>query len=183
MNCSMSCRLILGIFMLSSLFGCRSVEHYLYKDLEMPLFDGLLKIEVRGTPNDYEVKNKRVTRYEKPYSVYFKFTTHQKNVSKLRISNVTLIGKDTGGITLLQAREQLKSSKHPYEKEEVNSIFVRVGHLDETKNLQYEPFTLKAKVWVYRDNDQIDEQDVEVTLEPDFKKTRRSDWFDGVMSR
>lgn len=177
-------KLLLGVLMLSALLGCRAVEHYLYKDIEMPLFEGRLEIKVGATPKDYDINDKRLTKYEAPYRLSFRFHTGlDEKLSKLRISDVTLESQKSQEVITLSAREKpyMDFSK-TYKDLKTKFISVMVGYEGETRNWIYEPYILKAKVQIYRDDNQVDEQDIEVLLKPDFKKSRRSDKFDGFMS-
>lgn len=179
---SMSKQLLLGVLMLSALLGCRAVEHYLYKDIEMPLFEGRLQVTVQATPKNYDLDGKRITKYEAPYSIRLKFITENKNLERIYVSNITLENQKTEALIPLASRERQKSSKHPYEEKSIQSISVGIGYEGETRDWAYEPYILKAKVRVYRDDNQMDEQEIEILLEPDFKKSRRSDKFDAFMS-
>lgn len=176
--------LSLGVIVLSTLFGCRVVEHYLYKDIEMPFFNGVLYIEVSATPQDYDVDNKRITKYAEPYSLGFRFKTKKsESLRKLRISNITLEGQKSGSVMPLLAREKFyKDYSAAYEDSDIKGIFVMVGYEAETLNWSYEPYILKARIQIHRDNNEIDEQEIEILLEPNFKKSRRSDVFDSIMS-
>ena len=171
--------------MLGTLLGCRTVEHNLYKDIEMPLFEGALKIGVSATPKDYDVNNKRLTKYAEPYSLDFRFYTNKSEIlSGLRVTDISLEGKKTGIVISLSPREKKYSgSKRAYESESIKSIFVMVGYEEETQKWSYEPYTLRAKIEVYRNGTYFDEQNIEVLLEPNPKKSKRSDAFDSFMSR
>ena len=177
-------KLLLGVLMLSTLLSCREVEHYLYKEIEMPLFDGQLQIQVRTTPKDYDTDNRHLTKYADPYSLGFRFSVHRgKKLGKLSISKITLEGQKTGSVIPLLAREKpYKDYKSYYRDTDLKGIFVIVGYEGETRGWVYEPYILKAKVQVYRGDNQVDEQEIEVLLETDFKKSRRSDKFDAFMS-
>lgn len=172
----------IGLMILSTLIGCRAVEHYLYKDIEMPLFEGKLQIAVQATPKDYDLDGKRLTKYEAPYSIRLKFVTESGNIEKIYVSNITLENQKTGAVIPLISRERQKSSKHPYEEKSIQSVSVGIGYEGETRDWSYEPYVLKAHVCVYRDAENFDEQTIEVLLEPKFKKSRRSDTFDSIMS-
>ena len=182
MKISIVSQLFLGAIMVSTLLGCRSVEHYLYNSVEVPLFEGKLKIAVKARPKDYEGEN--LTRYEAPYSLEFSFVTMlDQSLNRLQITDVLLTGKESGADVALLGREKLYTDDSKFYKDlDTKSIYVLVGYEGEMRDWPYEPYNLSFLVRVYRDSSNYDEKVIEVSLEPDFRKSRRSDWFDAFMS-
>lgn len=184
MNMVRANKCFLGVLMFSMLWGCRVVEHYLYKDIEMPFFEGQLQIAIQATPKDYDTSNKRLTKYGAPYRLSFRFYTGlDEKLSKLRIRDITLQSQKNEEMIELLAREKpyIDFSK-TYKDLKTKFISVMVGYEGETRDWYYEAYILKATIRVYRDEHTFDEQEIEILLEPEFKKSRRSDTFDSIMS-
>ena len=170
--------LVLGAVMLA-LIGCREEHRYEYRYIELGLSNGKLSINAEGRyGKNYEKDGKRQLDYSYPYHVRFTYVVTPKDaLMKLSVNDIQLIGEKTGTHHTLKDIQGDKVRVYGERK------FIRISAGPLTADeYEYQNYILKAKVVIYRTETDFEEQDIEVLLETEYRKERRSDWFDEKMS-
>jgi len=170
--------LIIGVLAMA-LFGCREIHHYGYKYVELDLFGGKLAVNTVGDfGKNYEKNGKKLADYKFPYHIQFTYIlTSSDDLSKIIIQNAELIGEKTNTRHTLEAVQSEKSKVYGEKKQ----IRVSVGPLTADK-YEYQNYTLKATVIIYKTATEFEEKELEVLLKTEYRKERRSDSFDKIMS-
>ena len=175
--------LLSGIFMMA-LFGCRTIHHYEYEYVELPVLYGELWIVVNGTYSKSYVKDgKKMTDHAFPY--YIMFTLDVPNghdLHKLIIKDIELVGEDTGRRFFLQDIEEDRIRFYKESKEHVGKKYLResAGPLT-ADQYEYENYTLRATVVVYRDETHYESEAISVRLVTKYWKEYTNDRFDAFM--
>lgn len=170
--------LVLGICIVT-LFGCRQINHYGYAIVEIDLFGGNFGIDVVGRyGKEYKKEGKDSLDWGSPYDVIFDYViTPGGDLVKLSVKDIRLIGEKTGTYHTLKDIQGDKVRVYGERK------FIRISAGPLTADeYEYQNYILKAKVVIYRTETDFEEQDIEVLLETEYRKERRSDWFDEKMS-
>lgn len=167
--------LLILFFFIMGLFGCREVHLYKYKYLELELFDGMLIINPIGFyGRNYEKDGKKLADYSFPYSIQFTYVvTVYDDLSKIAIKDVELFGKKTKTRHTLEGVQSEEVSDYG----EKRQIRVSLGPLTKDE-YEYQNYQIKATFVIYKTATEFEEKTIEVLLETDYGKERRSDWFD-----
>jgi hypothetical protein len=178
------CILCLLSILAVTLTGCRTVHHYLYEKVQIPMFEGELYINVSATPKDNDLNGKRLTEYGAPYHLDLRYQTGQlENLEKMYVNNVSLVGQVSGRVISLSSRErEYGGSKHPYEDPDIKSVYLMLGYENEVQEWTYEPYVLNFSIRIYRDDEKYDEKHLNILLKKHYSESKRSDLFDTVMS-
>ena len=170
--------LVLGAVMLT-LIGCREEHRYEYRPVELSLFGGKLEIIADGQYGaNYEQDGKKKLDYGYPYHIRFAYVvSSEQNLKFFSIKNLQLIGQRSNSEHSLGNKEDGRVRNINDEK----FIMFSAGPLT-ADEYEYQNYILKAKVVIYRTETDFEEQDIEVLLETEYRKERRSDWFDEKMS-
>lgn len=169
---------IIGVFIMA-LSGCRQVNHYGFEFLEQSLLGGSLSILVNGRyGEEYKKDNKNYLDWASPYYIQFTYSVSPNGVlNKMVIKDITLAGKETG-ITHVLADIEADDFR-VYEK---RAFFRKSAGPLTADKYEYQDYILKATVVIYRTDTDLEEQEIEVLLKTEYRKERRSDWFDEKMS-
>lgn len=175
--------LMVGMLMMS-LFGCRTIHHYEYEYIELPLFGGELSILVNGRfGKPYEKDGAKMTDKSFPYFFSFNLdVSGGDKLHKLIIKDIELVGEETGKRTRLQDVQSDWVRFHGYVQDDPSMKFVRVsaGPLTAEQH-EYENYTLRATVIVYRDETRYESEVISVRLITDYWKEYTNDAFDAFM--
>lgn len=170
--------LMIGILAVG-LFGCREVYRYDYKLIEFDLLDGQFIINVVGRYGEnYKEKGKKKLDFGAPYSIAFEYlVTPNDAVTKLEVKDIQLVGEKNGSQHSL---DDIHSDKvRVYDERKF--IRISAGILT-AEEYDYQNYKLKATIIIYKTATEIEKKDIEILLETDYGKERRSDWFDEKMS-
>jgi len=166
------------------LWGCREYRQFAFKPVEINVWHGQLLVEVEGKPKAYEVDGKKYEDWGNPYYLLFSYYfPNTERVDKIEISNVVLAGLGSGTRVQLDSREGTKQTdiaKWFDKKDQRIRISVALSDL-RNHQLVYEPYLLTCVVRVHADGKVLEEKKIEVKLETDFKKGKRSDTYDALM--
>jgi len=170
--------LIVGILAMG-LLGCREVHIYEYKYVELDLFDGALAINTEGEyGHNYEKDGKKLANYSFPYYIQFTYVvTVSDDLSKIIIKDAELFGEKTKTRHMLEGIESEKVKDYG----EKRQIRISLGPLT-AEEYKYQNYRGKATIIIYKTATEFEEKTIEVLLETDYKKERRSDKFDEIMS-
>ena len=166
--------LMVGVFAMA-LLGCREVHRYDYKLAELSLLDDkfIINVIVHYGKN-YEVKGKKQLDFGAPYNIVFDYVVKPNDaLTKLVVKDIQLIGEKTGSKHLLTDIQGDKIRVYGERK----LIRISAGPLT-AEEYEYQNYTLKATVIVYKTEAEFEEQGISVLLKTDYSKERRSDWFD-----
>ena len=170
--------LVIGVLAMA-LFGCREVHHYGYEVIEMDLAVGDFGIDVVGMyGKEYNEKGKDLLDWGAPYSITFDYVvTPDDDLVKLVVKDIQLTGEKTGSQHIL---DDIQSDKvRVYSERKL--IRISVGPLT-AEEYEYQNYTLKATVIIYKTATEFEEEKIEVLLKTEYRKERRSDTFDEIMS-
>ena len=170
--------LVLGVFIMA-LSGCRQVNHYGFEFVEQSLLEGSLSILVNGRyGEEYKKDNKNYLDWTSPYYIQFTYSVYPDSVlNKMVIKDITLAGKETG---ITHVLDDIKADDfRVYEK---RAFFRKSAGPLTADKYEYQDYILKATVVIYRTDTDFEEQEIEVLLKTEYRKERRSDWFDEKMS-
>ena len=176
--------LLLTGILIMSLWGCRTIHHYEYELVELPLLDGELWIVVNGRYGASYVKDgRKMTDHTFPYYFMFTFevpTGHK--LHKLIIRDIELVGEDTGRRAYLQDIQSEQVRYYTQSKEHVGMKYLResAGPLTADGH-EYENYTLRATVIVYRDETRYESEAISVRLVTKYWKELTNDSFDEFM--
>ncbi len=162
-----------------ALFGCRQVHHYGYEIIEMDLIGGDFGIDVVGRyGKEYKEKGKDFLDWGAPYSITFDYVvTPSDDLAKLVVKDIQLVGEKTSSRHKLA---DIQGDKvRVYGKRKL--IRISAGPLT-AEEYEYQNYTLKATVIIYKTTMKFEEKKIEVLLKTEYRKERRSDWFDEKMS-
>ena len=175
---------IMSLGILAMLFGCREYRYYAFKPADLDLWRGQLQVQVVGEYKDYTVDGDKYQDWGNPYHLlFFYYFPNTERVEKIEISNVVLKGLGSGTRVQLDGREGTKRTDIAkfFDK---NDQRIRLSvALSDLRNhqLAYEPYLLTCVVRVHADGKVLEEKKIEVKLETDFKKGKRSDAYDALM--
>lgn len=170
--------LMVGILAMG-LFGCREVYRYDYKPVEFDLLDGRFIIYVIGQyGKNYEEKRKKKLDFGAPYTLAFEYLiTPNDALTKLEVKGIRLVGEKNGSQHTLDNIQSGKVRVYGERK------FIRISAgLLTAEEYEYQNYKLKATIIIYKTATEFEEKEIEVLLETDYGKERRSDWFDEMMS-
>ena len=170
--------LLVGILIMG-LLGCRDVHLFKYKYLEMDLFDGMLAVNPIGFyGKNYEKGGKKLAAYSFPYSIQFTYiTTVSDGFSKIVIKDVELFGEKTKTRHMLEGIE----SEQVKDYGDKRQVRVSLGPLTK-EEYEYQNYQLKATIIFYKTATEFEQKNIDIFLETDYSKERRSDKFDEIMS-
>ena len=170
--------LVLGTFIVV-LLGCRQVHHYGYAIVEMDLFGGNFGIDVVGQyGKESKKEGKDLLDWGAPYSIIFDYVISPNDtLVRIAIKDIQLTGKKTGFQHTLADIEGDKVRIYGERK----LIRISAGPLT-ADEYEYQDYILKATIVIYRTETDFEEQEIEVLLKTEYRKERRSDWFDKLMS-
>ncbi len=162
-----------------TLFGCREIHYHGYEFLELDLYNGVLAINTIGFHGQgYEVEGKKMADYGFPYHIQFTYiSTSSDELSKMVIKDIKLFGENTSTLHTLKSI-QSETVKVFGEKKQIR---VSLGPLTK-KEYEYQNYTMKATVVIYKTETEFYKEKIEVLLKTEYRKERRSDWFDKKMS-
>ncbi len=172
--------LMVGAFSMV-LLGCsREVHRYDYKWVELNLLDGHFIINVIGHyGKNYEEKGKKKLDFGEPYNIIFDYVVKPNDaLTKLVVKDIQLTGEKTGSKHMLT---DIQGDGKVRVYGERKLIRISAGPLM-AEGYEYQNYTLKATVIVYKTEADFEEQDISVLLETNYSKEWRSDWFDEIMS-
>lgn len=161
------------------MFGCRTVHHYGYKYVEIDMPSGFLAIKTIGNLGEnYEESGKKFIDYSFPYYIQFTYVVDSRHhLSSVALSGLELIGKKNGR----QYNLGDFASKDVRIYGDKKQVRFSVGPLSATEYV-YQDFSLKAIVRVYTADGEFEEREIITELKTEYRKERRSDWFDEKMS-
>ena len=170
--------LLIGFFIMG-LFGCREVYRYDYKLIEFDILDGQFIINVMGGYGEnYEEKGKKKLDWGAPYSISFEYlVTLNDALTKLEVKGIQLVGEKNASQHRLDDIQSDKIRVYGERK------FIRIpaGVLT-AEEYEYQNYRLKATVIIYKTTTEFEEKTIDVLLETDYSRERRSDKFDEIMS-
>lgn len=175
--------LLTGILIIS-LCGCRTIHHYEYELVELPLLDGELWIVVHGGYGEsYEKNGRKMTDYTFPYYISFTFEVPPEHkLHELIIKDIELVGEDTGRRVRLPDIQTDRVIF--YEQTKINPAVKQAresaGPLT-ADGYEYENYTLRATVIVYRDETRYESEAISVRLVTKYWKEHTNDSFDAFM--
>lgn len=168
------------------MFGCREYRMYKYKTSESDLSVGRLFVSLDGSYGEnQQVSGKEIAEYSFPYSLRFIVSIpYGKPFEGLLVKDVELVGEKTLRHYRLGEKKAAKINDpraRTDPKAKARTAIVSFGPLlaDE---YEYENFTLNATIITTGENGEVIEESISILLKTDFKKEKRSDWFDGEMS-
>lgn len=166
--------LMVGFFTMA-LLGCREVHRYDYKLVDIGVLDGQFIINVIGHyGKNYEEKGNKKLDFGAPYNIAFDYVVKPNDaLTRLLVKDIQLVGRKTGSKHILA--EVQDDNVRVYVERKL--IRVAVGPLT-SEEYEYQNYTLKATVIVYRTETEFEEKRISVLLETDYSRERRSDWFD-----
>ena len=169
---------IVGVFIMA-LSGCRQVNHYGFKIVEQSLLDGNLSILVNGRyGEEYKKDNEDYLDWASPYYIQFTYSVAPERVlNKIVIKNITLEGSEAGKSHVLADIDT-----DDFRVYEDRALFRKSAGPLTVDEYEYQDYVLKATVVVYRTETDFEEKEIEVLLKTEYRKERRSDWFDEKMS-
>lgn len=172
------------IGILTMLTGCREYRYYAFKRVDLDLWHGQLQIEVVGSYKDYSENDKKYQDWTNPYALAFRyFHPNSERVDKIEVSDVVLIGSTSGTKLILGGAEsshKLDLAKWIDKKDQRIEMGTTISTL-KNMNLPYEPYQLGCVVRLYADGRLLVEKRIDVKLETDFKRGKRSDTYDALM--
>ena len=175
--------LLSGILMMA-LFGCRTIHLYEYEYIEFPAFGGEFSILIGGRyGKSYEKNGKKMTDYGFPYSISFNLDVPgEDKLHKLVIKDIELVGEETGKHSRLQDVQSDWVRLFGDFMDDPSMKFIRVaaGHLTAEQH-EYENYTLRATVVVYRDETHYESEAISVRLVTKYWKEYTNDRFDAFM--
>ncbi|MBX3750666.1 MAG: hypothetical protein KF897_11315 [Opitutaceae bacterium] len=176
--------LIMTIGILTMLTGCREYRYYAFKRVDLNVWRGQLQIEVVGSYKDYSENNKKYQDWANPYALAFRyFHSNSERVDKIEVSDVVLTGLASGSKLTLGGAEsshKLDLAKWIDKKDQRIEMGTTISAL-KNMDLSYESYQLSCVVRLYADGKVLEEKKIEVKLETDFKKGKRSDAYDALM--
>lgn len=173
------------LLILPLLSACREYSYYRFKPVSLDVWRGELRIGVEGSYRDFTEKGKRYQEWADPYALVFHYYfPNTEKIDRIEVTSLLLIGNSSGTRLELAARESTQQTDIAkwFDK---NDQRIRMGlsvRASEKKKLIYEPYTLRCTFRLYSEGRLIEERQVDVILDTDFKKGRRSDTFDALMS-
>ncbi len=179
-------RLLLSGILMMALFGCRTIHNYEFELVELPLLGGELDIFVNGTHSKSYVKDgRKMTDHTFPYWIMVTFSVpNDHELHKLIIKDIELVGEDTGNHIRLQDVEDDRVMFYTQRdnKKHIGMKFGRVlaGPLTADGH-EYENYTLRATVVVYRDATRYESEAISVRLVTKYSKDYTNDSFDAFM--
>lgn len=176
--------LLLTSILIISLCGCRTVHHYEYEIVELPLLDGELWIVVNGRYGESYVKDeKKMTDHTFPYYLMFTMDVPREHkLYKLIIKDIELVGEDTGRRVRLPDIQSEQVRYYTQNNEHAGMKYLResAGPLT-ADGYEYESYTLRATVIVYRDETHYESEVISVRLVTKYWKEYTNDSFDAFM--
>ena len=171
---SLSLFFVIGIFFMS-LLGCREEHRYEYKSSEIDIFDGRLTVVAIGSYGEnYEKDGKAMLDWGFPYSLQFTYVVPlDEPIIGLEIDDIRLIGGETGDEHVLPSLTN--NDVRNYSQERL--VRVSAGPLT-SDEYKYQNYTLEASVIVEMVDGEFKRSEISILLETDYKKGKRSDWFD-----
>lgn len=169
---------IMGVFVMV-LSGCRQVNHYGFEFVKHSLLGGSLSILVNGRyGGEYEKDNKDHLDWAFPYYIQFTYSVAPDSVlNKMVIKDITLLGRETGKAHMLE-----DIGTEDFRIFEERALFRKSAGPLTADKYEYQDYILKATVVIYRTETDFEKQEIEVLLKTEYRKERRSDWFDEKMS-
>lgn len=177
--------LLTGILILS-LCGCRTIHHYEYELVELPLLEGELWIVVNGRYGESYVQDgRKMMDHTFPY--YFMFTfdiPREHKLHKLIIKDIELVGEKTGRRIRLRDIQSEQVRYYTQSKEHIGMKYLResAGPLT-ADGYEYENYTLQATVIVYRDDTRYESEAISARLVTKYWKEYTNDSFDEFMNK
>lgn len=176
--------LLIGMFVMS-LFGCRTIHHYEYEYVELPVLGGELSVVVNTSYGEpYEKEGKKMIDNGFPYFISFNLDVFGRDkLHKLIIKNIELVGEETGRRSRLQDIQTDRVRFYKESKEHVGKKYLRVstGPLVAEQH-EHENYTLRATVVVYRDETHYESEEITIQLVTKYWKEYTNDSFDAFMN-
>ena len=177
--------LLTGILILS-LCGCRTIHHYEYEGINLPILGGELIIIVNGRYGESYVRDgRKMMDHTFPYWIQLTFrVSPNEKLHKLIIKDIELVGEKTGRRVRLpdiqtdQVRFYEQTKINPAVKQARESA----GPLT-ADGYEYENYTLRATVIVYRDDTRHESEAISVRLVTKYWKEHTNDSFDEFMNK
>ena len=172
-------RFLLIGFLVMGLLSCRVVHLYEYKYVELDLFDGILAVNTEGEyGKNYEKDGKQLAGYSFPYYIQFTYiVTVSDELLKIMIKDAEVFGEKTKTRHVLEDVQSEKIKDYG----EKRQVRVSLGPLTR-EEYEYQNYRLKATVIIYKTATEFEEKTIDVLLETDYSRERRSDKFDEIMS-
>ena len=176
--------LLLSGILIFLLCGCRTIHHYEYELVELPLLNGELWIVVNGRYGESYVKDgRKMTDHTFPYWIMFTFDVSPGHkLHKLVVKDIELVGEESGRHVRLPdiQTDQVRF----YEQTKINLAIKQAresaGPLT-ADGYEYENYTLRATVIVYRDDTLYESEAISVRLVTKYWKEYTNDSFDEFM--
>lgn len=159
----------------TTIFGCREEHRYDYKLVYLSLMKGGFVVNVIGHyGKNYSEKGKDKIDFGSPYNISFEYSVDlSEEIFSLGVKDIEIVGERTGTVITLAEVKGDKVRVYGDKK----SIRIAAGPLM-VKREDYQNYSLKMTVVVFRNSEEYEEKIVSVILETDYRKERRSDWFD-----
>ncbi|TQV78901.1 hypothetical protein FKG94_12860 [Exilibacterium tricleocarpae] len=166
--------------------ACRVYNLYQYKPLALDVLGGELIVSLEGTYGEnYEKDGKRFADFGAPYNLKFMLSMpYEYDLVEIQIRDIEIVGEkskrkfflpDTGSKKIKNPRNRSNPDAT------ARTVIASVGNLS-SEDFEYEPYSLTATVVVYASETSFREEEISLRLETDYKRERRSDWFDKNMS-
>ena len=171
-------KLLLFGMLIMSLLGCRTIHHYEYELVELPILNGELWIVVNGRYGEsYEKKGRKMIDHTFPYWIQFTFEVPPgQKLHELIIKDIELVGEDTGRHVRLPdiQTDQVRLYTMKQARQSAGPVTA--------DGYEYENYTLRATVIVYRDETRHESETISVRLVTKYWKEYTNDSFDAFMN-
>lgn len=173
------------LLVLPLLGACREYSYYRFKPVSLDIWRGELRIGVEGSYRDFTENGKRYQEWADPYALVFRYYfPNTEKIDRIEVTSLLLIGNNSGTRLELAGRDSTQRTDIAkwFDKNDQRISMGLSVRAPEEKNLIYEPYTLRCTFRLYSEGSLIEEKQVDVILDTDFKKGKRSDTFDALMS-
>lgn len=167
------------------MIGCREYHLYQYEPATTDILNGRLTISVIGMYGQNQTNDgKKHAEYGYPYSLQFILEMpYEYDIEGLRIANIELAGLDSGNIFTLPnvQSNKVNDPRATIDPDaDARTVIVSIGGLTADR-FKYEDYSLQATVAILGSGE-LRYEVISVSLLTNFKKQKRSDWFDKLMS-
>lgn len=169
-----------------ALIGCRTIHHYEYEYVELPVLGGELYVVVNTTYGEpYEKEGKKMIDNGFPYRAQFTFSVPREHkLHQFKIKDIELVEEETGRRFQLQDIQTDRIRFYKESKEYAGMKFVRVaaGLLTAGQH-EHKNYMLRATVIVYMDEANYESEEISIQLITKYWKEYTNDSFDTFMDR
>ena len=142
---------------------------------------GEFTVNLEGSYSEnYEKDGKKLADWGFPYSLQFIYSVpKEQRLHKIIVKDIQFTGEETGRQYKLPDIENSRVRvPEDYGLSGDEKIIRASAGLLAADNYKYEAYTLEATVVIYEDADSFKEESVTLKIETNYRKEKRSDWFD-----